>query len=107
MTGHHFHFRAVCNYRFISISESLPKTGSIKLVEVWMLFSLLVPFFQVIVQTLLNHLLTKAETKVINRTVKHRCQKYENSGKFRKNQGTPGEPLGTLYNRFTSKNCEN
>ena len=29
-----------------------------------------------------------------------RCKKCENSGKFWKNQGTSGGPLGTRYNRF-------
>jgi hypothetical protein len=27
-----------CNFRFIGISNSLPKTSSIKVVEIWLLF---------------------------------------------------------------------
>ena len=46
-------------HRFISISESLPKTGSIKMIEIWMLFSLLIPFIEVVLQTYRSHLLQR------------------------------------------------
>jgi len=34
-------------FSFISVSDSLPKTSSIKMAEVWMLFSLFLPFLEV------------------------------------------------------------
>ena len=32
---------------FISVSESLPKTSYIKMIDVWLVFVLLIPFFEV------------------------------------------------------------
>ena len=32
---------------FISVSENLPKTSYIKMVDVWLLFNLMIPFFEV------------------------------------------------------------
>ncbi len=37
--------------RFVGLSDSLPKTSNIKMVDVWMLFSLVLPFLDVILQT--------------------------------------------------------
>ena len=34
--------------RFINISMSLPKTSYIKMVDVWHLFTLLIPFLEVV-----------------------------------------------------------
>ena len=38
-------------YRLISISDSLPTTANIKMVEVWMIFCLFMPFLEVVLQT--------------------------------------------------------
>ena len=60
--------------RFINISMSLPKTSYIKMVDVWLLFTLLIPFlevvkhvlpkvlnFQVLLQTYIEHMRSKIE----------------------------------------------
>ncbi len=38
-------------FRFISTSDSLPKSPNVKMVEVWLLFSLIQPFIDVLLQT--------------------------------------------------------
>jgi hypothetical protein len=47
--------------RFISISESLPESGNIKMVEIWMLFSLFLPFLEVVLQSYVNYLRRKED----------------------------------------------
>ena len=32
---------------FIAVSENLPKTSYIKMVDIWLIFNLMVPFFEV------------------------------------------------------------
>ena len=32
---------------FISVSENLPKTSYIKMVDIWLIFNLMIPFFEV------------------------------------------------------------
>ena len=32
---------------FISVSQNLPKTSYIKMVDVWLIFNLMIPFFEV------------------------------------------------------------
>ena len=32
---------------FISVSNNLPKTSYIKMVDIWLIFNLLIPFFEV------------------------------------------------------------
>ena len=41
---------------FTSMLNSLPKTSSVKLMDVWVVFNLMVPFFEIILQTLLYKL---------------------------------------------------
>ena len=36
---------------FIGVSKSLPKTAYVKMIDVWLLFSLFVPFVEVLLQT--------------------------------------------------------
>ena len=40
----------ICFFRFVTVSDSLPKSPKIKLVEIWLLFSLFQPFFDVLLQ---------------------------------------------------------
>jgi hypothetical protein len=47
--------------RFISISDTLPDSGSIKVIEIWMLFSLFIPFLEVVLQSYVNYLLHKED----------------------------------------------
>ena len=54
-----FHFE--CFFpRFVGLSDSLPKTSNIKMVDIWMLFSLVLPFIDVVLQTY-SYLLTQGE----------------------------------------------
>ena len=46
--------------RFVGLSDSLPKTSNIKMVDIWMLFSLVLPFIDVVLQTY-SYLLTQGE----------------------------------------------
>ena len=39
--------RLIFNFRFISVSNALPKTSYVKMVDVWLLFNLVVPFVEV------------------------------------------------------------
>ena len=32
---------------FIAVSETLPKTSYIKMVDIWLIFNLMIPFFEV------------------------------------------------------------
>ena len=46
--------------RFIGISDALPKSSGIRFVDVWMLFSLFLPFLEVLIQTYINLLQQEA-----------------------------------------------
>ncbi len=50
---------------FISISDSLPKTNYIKMIDIWLLFNLFVPFAEVIIHTYIDSL-RQEEDRVIN-----------------------------------------
>ena len=51
---------------FISISNNLPKTAYIKMIDVWLLFNLLKPFVDIIVQTYIETLRKEKEEGMIN-----------------------------------------
>ena len=36
---------------FVSVSQSLPKTSYIKMVDIWLVFNLLIPFVEVLIHT--------------------------------------------------------
>ena len=38
------------NLRFISVSNSLPKTSYVKMIDIWLLFNLTIPFAEVILE---------------------------------------------------------
>ena len=40
---------------FVSTSASLPKTSYMKMIDLWMLFCFLLPFFEVILHTLVEY----------------------------------------------------
>ena len=40
---------------FLSVIDSLPTTSYIKMVEVWLIFSLLIPFLEVLILSLIHH----------------------------------------------------
>ena len=39
---------------FISISDKLPKTSYVKMIDLWLITNLLIPFIEIILQTLMN-----------------------------------------------------
>jgi hypothetical protein len=41
------------------VSDSLPKTSYVKLVDVWMIFSLSIPFVEVLIQIFIDYLYNK------------------------------------------------
>ena len=41
---------------FIGISNSLPRTAYVKMIDIWSIVNLMVPFFEIITQTYLNQL---------------------------------------------------
>ena len=41
---------------FIGISKSLPETSYVKLIDVWLIFGLLIPFLQVMLLTALDRM---------------------------------------------------
>ena len=41
---------------FISVSQNLPKTSYIKMVDVWLIFNLMLPFFEVLLHTYMDSL---------------------------------------------------
>ena len=44
------------HFRFINISSSLPATSNVKMIEIWMLFCLFLPFLEVLLQTYIKML---------------------------------------------------
>ena len=41
---------------FISVNQGLPKTSYIKMVDIWLVFMLLLPFFEVLLHTYIDSL---------------------------------------------------
>jgi hypothetical protein len=54
-------------FRLISISGSLPESSSIKMIEIWMLFSLLLPFLEVVLQSYVNYLRCQEANDIVKR----------------------------------------
>ena len=52
---------------FISISNNLPKTANIKMMDAWLLFNLSKPFIDIIIQTYMEYLRTDENDRVINK----------------------------------------
>ena len=51
---------------FINVSNQLPKTSYIKMMDVWLIFNLIVPFVEVLLHTYKEGLRQKSENKVKN-----------------------------------------
>ena len=56
---------------FIDVSNSLPKTSYIKMIDIWLLFNLLLPFIVVLIHTRMDTLRMDAEEedKVSNKDI--------------------------------------
>ena len=49
--------------KFISVSNSLPMTSYVKMIDIWLLFNLIVPFVEVFLQTYIENIRSKIEEK--------------------------------------------
>merc|ERR1712243_362120 len=51
---------------FISVSESLPKTAYIKMIDIWLLFNLIKPFNDILTTTYMDYLKVDEDDREIN-----------------------------------------
>ena len=49
---------------FIGISNTLPRTSYIKMIDIWLLISLIIPFLEIILHTMLNKLHNENDNEV-------------------------------------------
>ena len=56
---------------FISVSNNLPTTAYIKMIDVWLIFTLLIPFLLVLLHTYMDSLRTEASENEEERTINH------------------------------------
>ena len=49
---------------FVSVSENLPATAYVKMIEVWLIFILLKPFLDIILQTYIETLETRKHNSI-------------------------------------------
>ena len=80
---------------FISISGSLPTTSYIKMIDIWMIFSLMIPFFEVLVITYIDNLRQEQENE---REINHHGEKRKvekNDAVAEKEENKPG--LKTIF----------
>ena len=62
---------------FVSVNDSLPRTSYIKMVDIWLIFAQLIPFFEVILHTFMDMLDVTNHTPFIS----HGCgSRMENPG---------------------------
>ena len=52
---------------YIGVSNNLPSTSYIKMIDVWFIFSMTIPFIEVILQTYIEHLRSKQGYSHISR----------------------------------------
>ena len=52
---------------FIDVSNNLPKTSYIKMVDIWLLFNLLLPFMVVLIHTRMDTLRTDNEGEMVTK----------------------------------------
>ena len=60
---------------FISISNNLPKTAYVKMMDVWLLFNLSKPFIDIILQTYMEYLRVDKNDRGINKHGEEQCIK--------------------------------
>ena len=76
---------------FISVSNNLPKTSYIKMMDIWLIFNLLFPFLEVLVHTYMDHL-RDDENRDINHhgsTIRLLHKEIDNTVVIGNNQITP------------------
>ena len=64
---------------FISVSASLPSTAYIKMIDVWMIFNLFIPFFEILLFTYIDNLQVQEEDREINHHGEKRSVKEKSS----------------------------
>ena len=70
---------------FISIAESLPKTAYLKMIDYWLVFTLLLPFVEVLIHTYMEKLIEENE-KLENDPVKKADDKVKHQRKLNRIQ---------------------
>ena len=81
---------------FISVSQSLPQTAYVKMVDVWLIFSMFVPFVEVLVHTWIDMMRTEGEE---GREVNHHGKTITVGG----DQDTMVEDLESEKKLFTDR----
>ena len=56
---------------FISVSTNLPTTAYVKMVDIWLIFNLLIPFMLVLLHTYMDSLRTDSHKEGEERTINH------------------------------------
>ena len=51
---------------YIGVSYNLPQTSYVKMIDVWFIFSMMIPFIEVLLQTYIEHLRYKLDLKEAN-----------------------------------------
>ena len=49
---------------YVGVSDTLPKTAYIKMLDIWFIFCMMIPFMEVILQTYIEHLRTIVSTDI-------------------------------------------
>merc|ERR1719462_1194090 len=94
---------------FISVSESLPTTAYIKMIDVWLIFNLLKPFIDIIVQTYIESLReadsTKDEVEPLEKQAWIDEENAENDQKLRsKDEKKQQKAMNSFYEKAAKKN---
>ena len=56
---------------FISVSNNLPNTAYVKMIDIWLIFNLLMPFILVLLHTYMDSLRTESSDEGDGRTINH------------------------------------
>ena len=56
---------------FISVSNNLPTTAYVKMIDIWLIFNLLMPFLLVLLHTYMDSLRTDTSQEGEGRTINH------------------------------------
>merc|ERR1712037_756248 len=94
---------------FISVSESLPTTAYIKMIDVWLIFNLLKPFIDIIVQTYIESLREadqeKDEVAPFEKQAWVEEEAAENEQKLRsKDEKKQQKAMNSFYEKAAKKN---
>ena len=76
---------------FISVSNNLPTTAYVKMIDIWLIFNLLMPFLLVLLHTYMDSLRTDSSKEGEERTINHHGKAVKVEGEKTENhiQVTP------------------